>query len=106
MGVMYQGATVDRKRNPRERAGLFRVFAFLYTVDIFRKARHRDLIEDDLYEPLPDFGTSFIGDRLEFEWQKEKEIGRNSLTRALMRVFGRTYILCGIAALFIKTTLA
>ncbi|XP_038070620.1 multidrug resistance-associated protein 4-like [Patiria miniata] len=69
----------------------------------FRVGYKRPLVEDDLYDILPEDSTNVLVEKLQSEWDKQidksKKTGKPpSLRRALLRTFGWGYMLLGIPA--------
>uniref|UniRef100_A0A0U9HY04 Putative ABCC protein n=1 Tax=Chrysomela populi TaxID=154003 RepID=A0A0U9HY04_CHRPP len=95
-----------KKDNPREKASILSVVAFLFTFDLFKKSRVKDLDEDDVYNIIPFLGSKKLGDALEDRWvEQQKKQGRPSLIRALTACFGKRYFVLGLIQLVVKISL-
>ncbi|XP_022093418.1 multidrug resistance-associated protein 4-like [Acanthaster planci] len=71
----------------------------------FRRGHKRPLVEEDLYDVLPEESASVLVSKLQREWNKELEksnfTGRPpSLCWALLRAFGVKFMLYGLPAFF------
>lgn len=51
--------------NPRERANIFSIYTFWWTIALFRKGYRKVLDEDDLFRPLKEDASQSLGDRLD-----------------------------------------
>ncbi|KAJ3656713.1 hypothetical protein Zmor_015763 [Zophobas morio] len=92
--------------HPRQKANIFSLISFFYTLRLFRKGTRRDLEEEDLYEVLPKYTSKRLGDKFEREWERQKkQNNKNSILRLLWAVFGKHVILLGITQLISKTIL-
>ncbi|XP_022093427.1 multidrug resistance-associated protein 4-like [Acanthaster planci] len=72
-------------------------------LDFFRRGYGRPLVEEDLYDVLPEDSAGVLVNKLESEWNKELEksnvTGRPpSLRWALLRVFGVKFMIYGLPA--------
>lgn len=52
-------------KNPKETANVFSVLTFWYTLDLFRTGYKKVLEINDLFKPLKDDESGFLGDSLE-----------------------------------------
>lgn len=51
--------------NPKEKANIFSVLTFWYTLDLFKKGHNKVLEINDLYKPIKADESGLLGDRLE-----------------------------------------
>lgn len=51
--------------NPREKANIFSILTFWYTLDLFKKGYTKVLEINDLFKPLKCDESGSLGDRLE-----------------------------------------
>lgn len=95
-----------RKRNnvnPREEANPISVLLFWWTVGLFKKGYRKDLVEEDLYNPLKTDASEYLGDKLETQWEKQLKVTRQSrkkkpsLLKALALTFPWEYTKLGIS---------
>ncbi|CAO1401294.1 unnamed protein product [Diamesa serratosioi] len=96
---MEAGDEQKRSENPREKANIFSILTFWWTIDIFRKGYSKVLELEDLFKPLEVDKSEVLGTRLEKNWFKQ--LGgkkRPSLIKALCRTFWPEYTLLGIIA--------
>ncbi|CAG9859549.1 unnamed protein product [Phyllotreta striolata] len=87
--------------NPREKANPLSVLLFGYTLPMFKKGYSKNLEVEDLYNPLAQDRSKFLGDRLQLHWscQVEKAKKTNSepnLLRALIKTFWLDYFYLGL----------
>ncbi|ENN78464.1 hypothetical protein YQE_05102, partial [Dendroctonus ponderosae] len=75
-----------------------------WTFPLFKKGLKRDLLEEDLYPSLASHDSSYLGDKLQLQWQKQmsNKTKNPSLWRALVGVFGKQMFLLGLAYLAIE----
>jgi ABC-type multidrug transport system fused ATPase/permease subunit len=93
-----------RKRdnpNPREDAGPISVLLFWWTVSLFRKGYRKDLVEEDLYNPLETDTSEYLGDKLETQWERQVQTTQSrgkkpSLLKAIALTFPWEYTTLGI----------
>ncbi|XP_073971778.1 probable multidrug resistance-associated protein lethal(2)03659 [Rhodnius prolixus] len=93
----------DRRTNPREKANPLSALMFIWTFPIFWEGYKKDLLVDDLFSPLKEHSSAYLGDRLERVWNAEirRCKGKNktpSFLRAIVKVFGPSIMLFAIAA--------
>ncbi|OXA60234.1 Multidrug resistance-associated protein 4 [Folsomia candida] len=92
--------------NPREKASLLSRLLFLWIVPLFRKGlKNESLILDDMYDVPEEDISHKLGVRLGNEWEKERKCAgkkavQPSFFKALVAVFGKLYLLLGLAVLF------
>jgi ATP-binding cassette subfamily C (CFTR/MRP) protein 4 len=61
------------------------------------KGWKKNLTEDDLYAPLQEYDSTELGNQLEQVWADEESGRKNpSLFRALRRLFGFEFWICGV----------
>ncbi|KAJ3659619.1 hypothetical protein Zmor_011298 [Zophobas morio] len=89
----------ERQNNPRQTANLISRITFLYTYDLFKKGFKRELEEKDLYEVLPQFNTSELGDHMEREWNQHKR-DKNAMFLVLWKMYGKYYCTLSLTMLF------
>jgi ABC-type multidrug transport system fused ATPase/permease subunit len=88
--------------NPREKANPISVLLFWWTVNLFKKGYSKDLVEEDLYNPLKTDASEYLGDKLEAQWERQlkrtHQSGKKkpSLLKALALTFPREYTKLGI----------
>ncbi|PNF20422.1 Multidrug resistance-associated protein 4 [Cryptotermes secundus] len=94
-----------RKRNnpnPREEANPISVLLFWWTVPLFKKGYRKELVEEDLYNPLKTDASEYLGDKLETQWERQLKFTRQSgkkkpsLLKALALTFPWEYTKLGI----------
>ncbi|CAG9768689.1 unnamed protein product [Ceutorhynchus assimilis] len=93
-----------KKVHPFVKANIFSKLFFTWTFPLFVKGFKRDLVEDDLFTHLESHESTYLGNKLEREW--EKEIAKNpkspSLWKCLNRVFGKQLLTLGLFYLVIE----
>ncbi|CAG9814463.1 unnamed protein product [Phaedon cochleariae] len=87
--------------NPRDTANPLSVLFFGYTIDLFRKGYRGTLGAEDLYNPLVRDRSTFLGDRLERNWQKQIAKSKTtnktpSFFKALVATFWLEFSFLGI----------
>ncbi|KAH1001477.1 hypothetical protein HUJ04_005494 [Dendroctonus ponderosae] len=94
----------DPKSHPYLKANVFSKVFFIWTFPLFKKGLKRDLLEEDLYPSLASHDSSYLGDKLQLQWQKQmsNKTKNPSLWRALVGVFGKQMFLLGLAYLAIE----
>ncbi|XP_060517933.1 ATP-binding cassette subfamily C member 4-like [Cylas formicarius] len=96
----------NTKTHPYLKANILSKICFTWIVPLFRKGFKRDLEEDDLYPALSAHDSTYLGDKLEREWEKEVKNKKDpSLWKALMRVFGKQVAVLGVAYLIIEVVI-
>ncbi|XP_032511553.2 probable multidrug resistance-associated protein lethal(2)03659 [Danaus plexippus] len=99
---MDTGPKQKRKINPRYKANLFSKLTFGWTLETFMLGYSRDILENDLYAPLPEHRSDLLGDAIQNAWELEVEKSRSrnnerpSLRKALIKVFGSELMLYGL----------
>ncbi|KAJ3653138.1 hypothetical protein Zmor_019047 [Zophobas morio] len=88
----------QKKAHPKDRSNFLSHFFFCWELPILFKSH--TFTENSLYEAAKEHKATALGDKLEFFW-KEEEIceKRPSLTRALLKSFGKEYLLQGLILL-------
>ncbi|XP_043465526.1 ATP-binding cassette sub-family C member 4-like [Leptopilina heterotoma] len=99
------GRKTTTNPNPREGASCISVLLWWWTVRLFKTGYTKELGTEDLFHPLKEDKSSFLGDRLEKTWNKEVKITNNRKEKiSLLKVIGRTfvweYFLLGILQIF------
>lgn len=109
-------AKAERKKNPREGANPLSILTFAYTLPTFWSGYRKDLEVSDLYKPLKEHSSSYLGTKISRIWQKEcekklsnqgkdsddrkhagkKKLKQPSLVKVLMKCFGVQLILYGV----------
>ncbi|KAG7207749.1 hypothetical protein KM043_009361 [Ampulex compressa] len=89
------------KPNPREKANIFSVLFWWWTISLFKTGYRKVLQTDDLYDPLKVDRSTTLGNRLEKQWNIElqnakKHKRRSSLLRTIFRTFLWEYFLLGL----------
>uniref|UniRef100_A0A146LYI9 Cystic fibrosis transmembrane conductance regulator n=6 Tax=Lygus hesperus TaxID=30085 RepID=A0A146LYI9_LYGHE len=87
--------------NPRARANILSAATFCWIIPTFWRGYKRDLEEEDLCEPLKEHSSAHVGRKLEKAWNDELEKCKGSkrqpsFTRAVINVFGPSFLLYGI----------
>ncbi|CAO1406085.1 unnamed protein product [Diamesa tonsa] len=96
---MEAGDEQKRSENPREKANIFSILTFWWTIDLFRKGYSKVLELEDLFKPLEIDKSEVLGTRLEKNWFKQLDgKKRPSLIRALCLTFWPEYTFLGIMA--------
>lgn len=62
---MEAGDEQKRSENPREKANIFSILTFWWTIDLFRKGYSKVLELEDLFKPLEVDKSEVLGTRLE-----------------------------------------
>ncbi|KAJ3653135.1 hypothetical protein Zmor_019046 [Zophobas morio] len=87
-----------KKIHPRDRSNFLSQFLFCWQLPILLKSR--TFTENISYEAAKEHKASALGDELEFFWKEEENYQNHpSLTRALLKTFGKEYLLQGIMLL-------
>ncbi|KAJ8918452.1 hypothetical protein NQ315_008149 [Exocentrus adspersus] len=104
---MDQGVRNVRLQNPRVKASIWSIITFFYTYPIFKKAKKKDLDDEDVYEIIPKFSSKKLGDKLENLWRLERKKHGNqaSVIRVLVSCYVREYLFLGFIQLCVKTGL-
>ncbi|XP_071455642.1 ATP-binding cassette sub-family C member 4-like [Hetaerina americana] len=87
--------------SPRERANILSILTFVWTFGTFWRGFKKDLETEDLFNPLPEHKSDYLGDKLAQNWEKEiaKEKckkGKPSFLKAIFATFGCQYIFFGM----------
>ncbi|XP_066143996.1 ATP-binding cassette sub-family C member 4-like isoform X1 [Euwallacea fornicatus] len=97
-----------RKANPFETCNILAKLCFTWMLPLFVTGFKRDLVEEDLYHRLASHDSTYLGNKLQREWDKElqKKPTDPSLWKCLAKVFGRQLAVLGtcyfITELFVK----
>ncbi|XP_032671366.1 probable multidrug resistance-associated protein lethal(2)03659 [Odontomachus brunneus] len=101
-------------KNPRQNANVISLLTYWWTRKIFRVGYKKELEETDLYATLTQDRASYLGELIDKVWQaevkscqkrngsKKKDVSKPKLIRALIRCFGKPYLLVGIALVFME----
>ncbi|XP_076231417.1 putative multidrug resistance-associated protein lethal(2)03659 isoform X2 [Calliopsis andreniformis] len=94
----------EEVKNPRQKANTLSILTFWWILKLFLLGYKRDLEESDLYSPLREDKSSYLGQRIVKNWEierkrceKKKDGAKPSLFRVLYYCFGRTVIKTGLA---------
>ncbi|KAJ3653127.1 hypothetical protein Zmor_019040 [Zophobas morio] len=88
----------QKKIHPKDRSKFLSQFLFCWQLPILLKSRTFN--ENSLYEAAKEHKASALGDKLEFFWKEEENYQKHpSLTRALLKSFGKEYLLQGLILL-------
>ncbi|KAJ3653134.1 hypothetical protein Zmor_019045 [Zophobas morio] len=88
----------QKKAHPKDRSNFLSHFLFCWELPILLKSH--TFTENNLYEAAKEHKASPLGDKLEFFWKEEENCEkRPSLTRALLKSFGKEYLLQGLILL-------
>lgn len=60
-----ESVKTNLKPNPKEKASIFSLLTFWYTIDLFKLGYRKTLEVDDLYNPINVDQSVLLGDRLE-----------------------------------------
>ncbi|XP_033637557.1 multidrug resistance-associated protein 4-like [Asterias rubens] len=95
----------QRIENPLKRAGVFSKLFFCWMFSFFKKGYRKPIEEEDLYEVLAEDSSKILAEKLEREWDKEliksTKTGKPpSLTQALLKTFGWSFMWYGLPAFF------
>ncbi|KAK4879946.1 hypothetical protein RN001_008092 [Aquatica leii] len=93
-----------RKPNPIDNANILSKLAFSFVFGIFKKGLKNDFQEKDLYEINKSCEATYLGNRLQNEWNKEKKKDNPSLFWALCRIFGPLYVVTGVLYFIVSTS--
>ncbi|CRK98089.1 CLUMA_CG011457, isoform A [Clunio marinus] len=87
--------------NPKEKANVFSVLTFWYTIKMFKKGYNKVLEVNDLFVPMKADESSGLGDRLEKNWmQQQNGKTKPSLLKAIVKTFWREYAFLGFMQFF------
>lgn len=91
-----------RRKSEFDRANLFQKWIFLWMLRLFRLGAKKELQFDDLTRCAANDEPQVVTELLQVEWKKElvklsqDEKYQPSLTRAIIRAFGKRYILANV----------
>ncbi|CAK9805268.1 Probable multidrug resistance-associated protein lethal(2)03659 [Anthophora plagiata] len=90
--------------NPRQNANPLSILTFWWIFKLLLVGYKRELEEADLYSPLQEDKSSYLGQRIVKNWEnevkrceKKKDSSKPSLFRVLYKCFGKTVMNTGIA---------
>ncbi|KAL1140804.1 hypothetical protein AAG570_000732 [Ranatra chinensis] len=91
----------DKPKNPRSIANPLSALTFSWTLPIFWKGYRHDLEVGDLFEPLKEHKSTYLGDKFEKVWNEEvKKCSRikkdPSFLKVIIAVFGWEILAYGI----------
>ncbi|KAK5646550.1 hypothetical protein RI129_005014 [Pyrocoelia pectoralis] len=90
-------AKKQRKPNPRAKINPLSALLFTQMYPILCRNYKKGFTEDDLFEPLDEHKSSYLGDRLEKTWAEEVvKHKKYALHLALFKVFGVNFAFLGI----------
>nr|CAD7610839.1 unnamed protein product [Timema genevievae] len=98
----------EKKRpNPRAKANPLSALLFGWMLKIFWKGYKKDLEMDDLFVPLDEHKSDYLGNKFEKRWNEElsrasKEGRQPSLLRVIMRCFGLSLMGYGLILAFLE----
>lgn len=100
-GKMDDGKGAEKPPNPRAKANPLSAVTFIWTLGIFKKGHKRDLEVTDLYSPLKEHSSSYLGDKISKSWEEELQRAQKlkrdpSLLRVIMRNFGPAIMSYGL----------
>ncbi|KYB27064.1 ATP-binding cassette sub-family C member 4 [Tribolium castaneum] len=85
------------KPHPKASANFLSHFFFCWELPLFVKGWKKELTEDDLYEPLDEYNSTILGDKIEELWRRETTTNKKpSLLKVLIKLFGLEYGLYGL----------
>ena len=94
----------EQVKNPRQNANPLSVLSFWWIFKLFVTGYKKELEESDLYSPLQEDRSSYLGQRIVKNWdielkrcEKKKDGSKPSLFRVLYRCFGKIVMNTGIA---------
>ncbi|XP_011501217.1 PREDICTED: probable multidrug resistance-associated protein lethal(2)03659 [Ceratosolen solmsi marchali] len=92
--------------NPREKADLFSVLIWWWTIELFKKGYSKTLTFYDLYEPLKNDRSKFLGAKLKRHWnaelnRAEKRNNKPSLFNIILLTFTKEILHLGILHFFL-----
>ncbi|XP_044727627.1 ATP-binding cassette sub-family C member 4-like isoform X2 [Chrysoperla carnea] len=104
---MDAGNKREKQENPRERSNPLSAIFFLYTLPTFFKGFKHDLEENDLYQPLKEHRSDYLGDKLALLWEKELRLASEkkrhpSLGKVIVKCFGWQFVWLGIVLLIFE----
>lgn len=89
-----------RKPNPRAKANPLSALFFTQMYPILCRNYKKGFSEDDLFEPLDEHRSSYLGDKLENTWREQQvKHKKYALHRALAKVFGFNLAYLGVIKL-------
>uniref|UniRef100_A0A182MTX2 Uncharacterized protein n=1 Tax=Anopheles culicifacies TaxID=139723 RepID=A0A182MTX2_9DIPT len=106
-----EATRVKLSTNPRQHANFLSILTFWWTADMFRKGYSQTFEISDLYTPLEEDRADRLGDRLERQWNRQLELGRQtpscspSLVRAIFRTLWKEWLTLSILALLAEVVL-
>ncbi|KOC62515.1 putative multidrug resistance-associated protein lethal(2)03659 [Habropoda laboriosa] len=98
----------ERKKHPREGANPLSILTLAFTLPTFWVGCRRDLEVTDLYKPLKEHKSSYLGSKISRIWEKEyqeKKLKEPSLVKVLMKCFGAQIMLYGIILAVLEISL-
>ncbi|XP_063239626.1 probable multidrug resistance-associated protein lethal(2)03659 [Bacillus rossius redtenbacheri] len=85
---------VKRPDNPRASANFLNVYFFIWVWKIFKRGMRKEFDIDDLFVPLEEHKSDYLGDKFESAWRQEvADRKKPSLLRVLMRCYFWEYTL-------------
>lgn len=89
--------------NPRQNANPLSILTFWWILKLFIIGYKKELEEDDLYSPLREDRSNYLGQRIVKNWEnevkrceKKKDNSKPSLFRVLYKCFGRLVMNTGL----------
>ncbi|XP_063224304.1 ATP-binding cassette sub-family C member 4-like [Bacillus rossius redtenbacheri] len=94
---MDSGKRTEKPHNPRETANPLSALFFIWTWKIFRRGMKKEMDVEDLFQPLKEHRSDYLGDCLESTWKKELMTTKNpSLLRTLSKRFFWMFVVFNI----------
>ncbi|KAI8088846.1 multi drug resistance-associated protein MRP [Halteromyces radiatus] len=89
----------DSSMNPEENSNIFSRLTFAWMTPLIQKGYHAPLKQEDLWPLRYDDYSDVLSKQFESFWELEKKRKNPSLTRTLVYISGRRYVLAGILKL-------
>ncbi|XP_076749190.1 putative multidrug resistance-associated protein lethal(2)03659 [Xylocopa sonorina] len=96
-------------KNPRQNANPLSILTFWWIFKLFIVGYKKELEEDDLYSPLREDKSDFLGQRIVENWENEvkrceqrKDNSKPSLFRVLYKCFGKIVMNTGLALFILE----
>lgn len=97
----------EKPKHPRASANIISSLTFWWILGIFKKGFKRDLETTDIFEPLHEHKSDYLGDKIEKYWnqevqQAEQKNRRPSLFRVIAKCFGVRIMAYGLILLVME----
>ncbi|KAL1513420.1 hypothetical protein ABEB36_002837 [Hypothenemus hampei] len=86
----------EKSPHPYGNANIFSKLLFTWQLPLFWKGFKRDLLEEDIYPALDSHESKYLGDKLNWQWDKQLKMKVPSLWKALIAVFGKQMLFIGL----------